>query len=264
MIKFGIVLLLALANTSYAFAQTDTPSPPPAARATDAHPWTRAQALLRTIEADARTRGIRAVEPHVSEMEEALADAPHAFGAPPGPDGTAYVLTDGMAEALVAMAASRESGARNVVAIPNPYPLISLYLGSYYDEIEKYEDALRVLDAGLKLTAAAEFRLGETTPLLISERGAALNGLKRWDDSLANYDDGLKIAAMKDEDRARLFRGRGYALTELRRLDDAEEAYKNSLKLEPGNKTALNELNYIARLRAGGLAEPGKIAIPKQ
>ncbi len=99
-------------------------------------------------------------------------------------------------------------------------------------------------------------------PFLFSEKGAALSALKRFDEALATFDTGLQIANLSDADRARFFRGRGYALTELRRLDDAQKAYEDSLKLDPGNALAQNELQYIARLRAGGLAEPGTLSVP--
>jgi len=262
--KSLIIGLVFLASTSYAAAQTETPPTAQAApEAPSAHPWAKARTLLQSVEADVQAGGIRAVGAHIPDLEQALLDGAHAFEMSAGPDGTTIVLTDGMAETLVALAAvSKSAGTRKVESVANPYPLIALYLASYYDEIGKFEDALRVLDAGLKLDAVPDLKLGETLPLLISERGAALNGLHRWDDSLANFDDGLRIASMSDADRARLFRGRGFALTELRRLDDAEVAYRNSLKLAPNNPGALNELAYIAQLRAGGQAEPGKIAIP--
>jgi len=114
----------------------------------------------------------------------------------------------------------------------------------------------------MKLSEMPGLRLGQNLPYVISERGAALNSLKRWDDALADYDDGLKIAGMKDADRARLYRGRGFALTELGRLDDAEAAYNDSLKLAPGNAGALNELKYIASLRAGGPKTPTTLTLP--
>jgi Flp pilus assembly protein TadD len=51
-------------------------------------------------------------------------------------------------------------------------------------------------------------------------------------------------------------RGRGFVLTELGRLDEAEAAYRESLKIEPDSERAKNELQYIARLKAGGPSAP--------
>jgi len=42
----------------------------------------------------------------------------------------------------------------------------------------------------------------------------------------------------------------------------AEAAYRESLKLEPDNKIAKGELDYIARLRAGEEKQPGGITAP--
>lgn len=47
-----------------------------------------------------------------------------------------------------------------------------------------------------------------------------------------------------------VLRGIGFALIELDRLDDAQQALEASLLVEPGNAIALNELAYIAQLRA--------------
>jgi tetratricopeptide (TPR) repeat protein len=274
---FRIAAIVFFASTSYAAAQTaaqtqSTPANPQAAPSVsnapaDEHPWVKAEAVLKATDADARAGGIRGVASHVADLEQALADGKQAFGPPTPGTGPIYVLTDGSAETLLALlsaAADASAGKKNrdTHAIKNPYPLISVYLGSYYNEIGKHDDALRVLDEGMTLRSEPDL-LGETVPLLISERGATLEALRRWDDALADYDKGLTIAAMPDGSRARLFRGRGYSLTELNRLDDAEEAYKNSLKLAPGNALALNELKYIAKLKAGGLREPaGNLTIP--
>ena len=110
------------------------------------------------------------------------------------------------------------------------------------------------------LSVWPEMQLGATVPFLISEKGAALNNLKRFDEAVADYDLGLTITGLPADERARLQRGRGYALTEMRRLDDAEAAYQAALRLEPGDTRSLNELKYIAGLRAGQPAAPGGLS----
>ena len=248
--KILFILFALIAGTTYAVAQTDSSGAPP---------WIKAQAVLDATEADVKAGGVRSVGSHVADLEQVLSDGPKAFAWKGPADNDVVVLADGAAESIVAMGAVSESKIapnHKIVAMNNPYPMLSLYLASYYNEIGKPEEALRVLDSGLKLFAVPDIRLGEHLPYLISERGAALEALKRWDDALANYDEGLRITDMADEDRARLFRGRGYALTELNRLDDAEEAYKNSLKLDPDSTLAQSELRYIAGLKAGALRQP--------
>jgi tetratricopeptide (TPR) repeat protein len=140
------------------------------------------------------------------------------------------------------------------MAIANPYPSASFYLGSYYNEIGKHADALRVLDIGLALPGPVPGMpaAADHLPFLINERGAALIATKQWPEALANFDKGLAIAPLADRPRALLLRGRGFALTELGRLDEAEKSYRDSLASEPNNARALGELNYIARIRAGG------------
>lgn len=233
-----------------------------AAQTTAEQPWATAQSILDATKADLQTGGLLAVGAHVADLEHALADAKQP-AASSGAD-TVYVLTDGPTETLLALAAAASDknapAGRKVVALNNPYPAISLYLGSYYNEIGKPEEALRVLDAGLTLENST---LGLHQPLLISERGAALASMKRWPDALADYDKGLALAGLADSARARLYRGRGFALTELGRLDEAEQAYRDSLKLAPGNAIAQQELDYIAHLRAGGAAEPTGITMPQ-
>lgn len=229
-------------------------------------PWEKAQAVLSATETDLAKGGLRTVGAHASDLEQALADARRSFEVARAGTGTIYVLADGQAETLAGLMAAT-AAKRNAVAVRNPYPHVSFYLGSYYNEIGRSADALRVLDAGLALPRVVQdAALGETLPALISERGATLTALKRWSDALAAFDGGLTIATLNNTMRARMLRGRGFCLTELGRLDDAEKSYRDSLIIEPNNPRALKELDYIARLRAGGPTAPSKlipIAPPK-
>lgn len=239
------ILMVSFAATFTAKAEDTAP----AGAATQ--PWLADQTLLqKTIDA-IHSGGVLAVEPISSDIEQALTNAKTTWE---DGHGNAYVLTDGETEVIVGMglAATENSlKSQHVIAVNNPYPPLALYLGSYYNETQHPEDALRVLDKGLALSAVAGMDLGDHRPVLLSERGAALIALKRWPDALADYDEGLKIEDLKPTDAARLQRGRGFALTELGRLDEAEAAYKESLKLVPDNDVAAHELAYIARLRAG-------------
>ena len=230
-------------------------------------PWERGLAVVRAADADLLKGGIRAIRRHVMDLEDVLADADHAFSAARASTDPVYVLTNGPTESVVALAAAQKSGGMpgaRVVAVQNPYPLASFFLGTYYNEIGRPQDALRVLDAGLALPAAPMGSdSGQAQQVLLGERGIALAALKRWDDSLASYDRALAIGGQMNEDRGMLLRGRGFALIELNRLDEAEQAYRESLMVDPGNPRALQELTYIARLRAGGpMAPTGIITRP--
>jgi tetratricopeptide (TPR) repeat protein len=229
-----------------------------------AQSWQGAQRLEQATEADVQKGGIQGIFRHVPDLEKALAEAQPVIETA---RMNGVVLTDGQTETLGALlfaaAAAKSEGTsapKSVAAAANPYPMISFFLGTYYNEIGKSAEALRALDAGLALPAAAPgLDVGDTVPLLLTERGAALEALKRPEESLANFDRGLKIEGLKDNQRAVMLRGRGFSLVELGRLDEGEQAYRDSLVAEPNNPRALNELTYIRRLRAGGPTAPGML-----
>jgi hypothetical protein len=233
-------------------------------RAEAEQPWQRAQAVVNATVNDVAKNGIRAIGSHVTALEEALSRANRPFGDMPPQTGDCTVLVDGQAENLGALlAATGARDCRRTTTVANPYPSVSFFLGTYYNEIGKANDALRALDAGLALpTPLPGSTLGQMRPNLISERGAALISLKRWPEALADYESGLAITTLTNTDKARLLRGRGFALTELGRLNDAEQSYRDSLIAEPNNPRAVQELNYIARIRAGGAPTGSRLITP--
>ena len=266
-----ILILAGFAIAGMGCASPSLPGPAGAGvmqqAANPAHPWDSASAVVAATEADLAKSGILGIRTHVADLEKALATANDAFEAAHMPGTTMYVLTDGQSETLAALLIAagkgKSGGAQQVVAIANPYPKISFYLGSYYNETRRPADALRVLNAGLALPRAfPDGEFGEMRPALLSERGATFLSMKRWDEALATYDDALTLKTLKPKDRARMLRGRGSALTDLDRLDEAEQAYRDSLDSEPNNPLALNELRYIARLRAGGPHAPNQLLTP--
>jgi tetratricopeptide (TPR) repeat protein len=218
--------------------------------------------LLEQVNDALRKGGLARVEPLAPAMQKAVSEADVCFPSVTNPDDTVTILADGSAESLMALlsiAATNEKTGKKVKgsAQLNPFPQIAFILGSYYNEIGKPQDALRVLDRGLSLSPFPSERLGELVLLLIAEKGAALNALKRFEDAVQNYDEGLRLPKRDDAERARLHRGRGFSLIELNRLDDAEKAYREALKLEPGDTRARHELAYIAGLRGGAAKTEG-------
>jgi tetratricopeptide (TPR) repeat protein len=226
------------------------------ARADDAPSWQAATQVLKATLADFDTNGIRGVKSHVDDLEVELGGAKQAIDTA---SKGGFVLVDGMTETLIAMAAVTKAPGGRVAAVANPYPMMSLLLGSYYNETGRPDDALRVMDLGLSTFAVSgDMHVGEHWPSLVFERGAALVTLKRWPEVLSGYDDALKAVPDMDAGmKARFQRGRGFALTELGRLDEAEAAYTESLKLDPSSDRARHELAYIAGLRAGAPPQPG-------
>lgn len=65
------------------------------------------------------------------------------------------------------------------------------------------------------------------------------------------YDLATTHNAAKQEQAAAL-RGMGSANIELGKLDEAVELFNKSLEIEPGNRVALSELDYIKKMKARG------------
>jgi len=255
--RLPVALAFAAILSFGAFAPAiadDTP-----AQASDV-PWIKDQSLTNDAVNAVRNGGILALEPFVPNLEAALSNAKQTMDAASGPGGK-IVFTDGPADSLLALMDASTAG-KSAQAVPNPYPIIALYLGSYYNESGEPNQALRVLDEGLAVTS----NVGAHRPVLYSERGAALEGLHRWQDALDDYNEGLKINGLDPQIHALLLRGRGFTLTELGQLDDAEAAYNESLKYAPGNERAEHEIQYIDQLRMGGGKAPAGIipVEPKQ
>lgn len=220
--------------------------------AVDCAPWVKATKLLGEAMPDLNARGIRGMSLHVRAFEDALAAMD-----PPcdrSKDKNIVVLTDGMMDTMVMLTSiSKTNPGKDASAVANPYPVMALYLASYYNEVRRFDDALRVLEFE---KAHAKSTFGQTRPSLTSERAVALGQLHRLPEALAAYDEGLKLGAIDDVGKARMHRGRGFILTEMERLDEAEAAYRESLKFDPNSALAKRELEYIAKLKIGGQKAP--------
>lgn len=211
----GFVVVAALACAAPALAQDGDAARTTAAAARQ---WQAAdQALLDKAWDDFGQRRFEGLASHIPALEAALARGPK------GP------ITD----------------------YQNPYPIIALTLGLYFNEKGDPRKAVGFLDKGLALWPLH--------PALTSEKSAALVLLKDWAGSLAINEAALADATPKaPTDEARLLRGKGFALIELGRLDEAEAAYRRSLELQPGHGGALHELSYIEGQRGGApKEEPG-------
>jgi tetratricopeptide (TPR) repeat protein len=89
-------------------------------------------------------------------------------------------------------------------------------------------------------------------PLLLCEKALILLHLGRYKEAYDLFTIASEIRPWAPlNQRARALRGAAVALIDLERLDEAEELLKKSLEIEPENKAAINELNYIQGLRKG-------------
>ncbi len=63
--------------------------------------------------------------------------------------------------------------------------------------------------------------------------------------------DTFSPEALKADELARAKRGQGYVLIEIGQLDKAEAKYRECLAINHNDSIALQELEYIKRLRGG-------------
>lgn len=217
-----------------------------------------AQKLAAQMEAVVHAGGPDGVGPFVIAAEKALQDAGDSVVYTVGPEHL-NVLADGLAEAAVAGKLIKDQHkdklSLTVSVQQNPYPRIGLYLGLYYNTVRKPKDALRALNAGIKLSLQPVPEDGSvpgaTLPSLVCEKGYTLMQLHRVPAALAVYEDGLKYTPASDHaaDRACMLRGQGYLLMQMGQLDKAEQVYRQSLVLDPDNDNAEKELSYIVKMR---------------
>jgi tetratricopeptide (TPR) repeat protein len=112
---------------------------------------------------------------------------------------------------------------------------------------EQWDKAISYLERKMK------FAPYEAQPYL--EKGYVLNSQGKPREALESYKKAYALGtahhAAKKE-LAAAYRGMGTSLIDLGRLDDAEDAFNKSLEIDPGNRIALNELEYIRKVRARG------------
>lgn len=110
----------------------------------------------------------------------------------------------------------------------------------------------REFDEALKVIALIE-KVAPVSSGTKTEKGFILSSQKKFDESLEVYQEAFAICEQYRSQavyKAMSLRGMGFVLIELKQLEEAERFFKQSLDIEPGNETALNELRYIAGLRA--------------
>jgi tetratricopeptide (TPR) repeat protein len=109
---------------------------------------------------------------------------------------------------------------------PNHFDSLHL-LGVIYSQRGNHTEALRQIDFALTANPQAAFAH--------SNRGLALQKLKRLDEALASFD---KAIALKP-DHAEIYNNRGLTLHELRRLNEALASYNKAIALKPDYAEAI-------------------------
>jgi tetratricopeptide (TPR) repeat protein len=182
-----------------------------------------------------------------------IANTPAAYAnSSEDPDGTLSIKFWDQQEFIHHVVWQKQHGTeRRIRWVKNAYPRAHFYLGFIGVKTKQYKKALEYLEKGQTLES--------TNPKFSFEKAQALVHSGEKEKALELYQAIHELGPyVSARDLAISHRGRGFVLIELKRLDEAEEAFKSSLEIEPNSSIALGELRYIARLREGGPALPGK------
>lgn len=149
------------------------------------------------------------------------------------------------AEGLLYMMQAAKDG-EDAILVDRVYAHAWYLKGYALIELGHVDQAADALDAAL--------RMSPRNAHYLSERGHLFQIQKDWQAMLGSYRQaeaaaGISPPEFHDSDLARALRGQGYALIELQQLDQAQAVFERSLTLEPENRIARNELEYIRRLR---------------
>lgn len=127
--------------------------------------------------------------------------------------------------------------------VESVYPRACYYLGFIYVHAGNFTSAVHWLEKGKSM---------EPHPKILSELGAAYNGLGDYEQALVCYQEVVNSTTYVSKNvMALALRGIGCQLIELNRLDDAKKCFYLSLELDPDNAVAKNELCYIAMIESG-------------
>lgn len=132
----------------------------------------------------------------------------------------------------------------NFQRIDNSYKEALQIKAYIYSELKEYEKAIEYLEKlkDVAPTSASTFiELGYIFTIVGFENIVASQYLKAKYLS-SEYPEGQL------KNKAAALRGLGFILIESGKLDRAEALYRESLEIDPGNKTAINELKYIASI----------------
>lgn len=255
-VSIAAAALLAITTPTLALARAE-PAPAASSKSyaeADAKEASAQETLSKAM-ADFQRGRYAALRPHLPALEALLNEAPPSYPVIEDRGEITVVRSRESAISLMALlGAAKDKRSTRVEVRENTYPMIALMLASNANENRQSQKAVAYLDRGLAIQPGNSW--------LLSEKGAALNAMRKPADALAAYEAGLTGALpIGKMDRALLLRGKGYALIELGRLDDAEAAYRESLTLEPDHGGALHELKYIGDLKKGRTAPQGSTGL---
>lgn len=135
---------------------------------------------------------------------------------------------------------------KNGVVVDGNWAFAYFLKGFALIDLKRSDEALPYLNKAVALSPADS--------LYLAERGEWYKSHKQWDKAFADFKAAADASEFSDEqykarDKSRGLRGMGFARIEQGKLDEAEKLFHQALELEPGNKNALGELEYIKSLR---------------
>jgi tetratricopeptide (TPR) repeat protein len=157
--------------------------------------------------------------------------------------GKAVISVDSVAEFLEYVASQDKK--KDVIWMKDSCPQAYKTAAFLYVEQGDKQNAFNYLDLAAK---AAPFWAEPYT-----ERGYLLGKLGEFKPALEAYQKAITLAETHESSsylKPLALRGLGFVLVEMGELDRAKAAYEESLKLEPNNKLAQGELEYIQRRQA--------------
>lgn len=185
----------------------------------------------------------------------ALIDQTLAYYAQKYPDGpTRWYVARSLEETLLYMAsAASDKAGRKGQGKTSAQALGVLWADAYYMKAyAQYE--LDQLDAA-EATLAQALALSPSNSRYLSELGNLHQTRHEWDEARDQYQAAEAAAEFSPaeeriKDLTRAKRGIGFVLIEQGDLDAAEAKFKECLQLDPDDRGAQNELEYIAQQRA--------------
>jgi tetratricopeptide (TPR) repeat protein len=150
---------------------------------------------------------------------------------------------------FVAQMPDAEREKKKIVWIASAYPRAYFLLAFIEVEQGNHEEAMRLIEASL--------RLEPDQTLCLCELGVIYSSLGRYEEAVACYDRAIEARPYApDSVKAMALRGKGIQLIELGNLELARMCLEASLEYDPSSKLAINELLYIARISSDTLALP--------
>jgi len=135
--------------------------------------------------------------------------------------------------------------------VSSAYPRACYHLAYILIEKRDFSEAITWLNKGMLMEPK--------NPKFLIELGIAYSQIGEYLKSLDYYRQTLTLSHISQHQRAVALRGAGVQFINLGRLEEAEIQLKESLELETDNAVAINEMNYISKIKSEQISRSSKI-----